>query len=188
MDDFLQKAEPRTIAMLLISVVLMLACIQILYLVLPQFKQYRQLTNSYQLLERASSSSDGLMQQLASANEAVKKLSYKLHGDMSGLPDKQMESYIIGRLQKVSWETGVELASVVPGRGRQVQMFQEILFDVQINATYFNFFNWLQTINEELGYIVVKKFEIRSRGGQIESNPQLNITLTLVSYRMLRNA
>jgi len=34
---------------------------------------------------------------------------------------------------------------------------------------------------------VVKKFEIQSQGSQIESDPKLNISLTLVSYRIVRN-
>jgi len=187
MDDFLEQAEPRTIASLLIIVVFLLCTIQVLYLLWPQFKQFRELSNSYSLLQQASNNEMGLDQQLQLTTEEVKKLSYQLHGDMSELPDNQMESYIIGRLQKVSWASGVELVSVVPGRGKQVQMFQETLFDVQINATYFDFFNWLKTINQDLGYIVVKKFEIQSQGSQIESDPKLNISLTLVSYRIVRN-
>ena len=81
----------------------------------------------------------------------------------------------------------MELASVIPGKGKKVQMFQETLFDVNVNARYFDFFNWLRTINEELGYVVVKKFEIIPQQNQGEKDPKLNITLTLVSYRMVQN-
>ena len=75
----------------------------------------------------------------------------------------------------------------MPGKGKQVQSFQETLFDVRINASYFDFFKWLQRINQELGYIVVKRFEISPLGRQDASKPELNITLTLVSYRMVNN-
>lgn len=187
MDDFLQNSPPRVIAAMLISILLLLCAVQVMYLLWPQVKQYRQLNDSYQVLQSAAGSSSGLQQQLQRTQNEVRELSYKLHGDMAGLPDNQMESYIIGRLQKVSWQSDVELASVIPGKGKKVQMFQETLFDVNINARYFDFFNWLRTINKELGYVVVKKFEINPQSNQGEKDPKLSITLTLVSYRMVQD-
>lgn len=187
MDDFVENAEPRVIAMMLMAIVFMVLTIQVLYLLWPQIKTYRQLQPGYTVLQQAADNSMDLQLQLKTTTDEIDKLSYQLHGDMAGLPEKQMESYIIGRLQKVSWRSGVELASVIPGRGRMVQMFQETLFDIKINATYFNFVNWLQTINNELGYIVVKKFEIRPITGKAASDPVLNISLTLVSYRLQRD-
>ncbi|RDH89957.1 MAG: hypothetical protein DIZ77_12145 [endosymbiont of Seepiophila jonesi] len=86
---------------------------------------------------------------------------------MAGLPAQQMESYIIGRLQKVSWETNVELVSVKPGDGQTVQMFQESLFEVELNAGYFDFFKWLQTIGRDLGFIVIKKYGIQPLGSEL---------------------
>ncbi len=188
MNDFLETAEPRVIALMLSTIEVLVTIIMVMYLLWPQFKEYRELSNSHDILLSAADNNEGLEQQLQRTRAEVDDLSYQLHGDMAGLPEKQMESYIIGRLQKISWNSGVELASVVPGKGQQVQMFQETLFDVRINASYFNFFDWLQTINDELGYIVVKKFEIVPQRGKDESRPQLRIGLTLVSYRMMQDA
>ncbi len=184
MNDFLETAEPRSMALILATIIVLTVTVQVMYLLWPQFKEHQDLNNSYQILNQAADSQQGLEDQLAQTKTEVDNLSYKLHGDMAGLPEKQMESYIIGRLQKISWNSGVELASVIPGKGTQVQMFQETLFDVKINTSYFNFFNWLQAINDELGYIVVKRFEISPQGRQDASNPKLNISLTLVSYRI----
>ena len=184
MDDLIEQAEPRVIASLLIAVVLLAATAQVLYLLWPQIKEFRQLSQSHQLLNQAAQSNLGLEQQLKTTQAEIDNLSHQLHGDMAGLPDNQMESYIIGRLQKISWQTDVELASVIPGQGKRVQLFQETLFDVTIHGQYFNFFKWLQMINNDLGYIVVKKFDIRPQGGRGKSEPELAITLTLVSYRM----
>lgn len=188
MDDFLQNAEPRVVISGLATVVFLVSTVMMMYLLWPQFKEFRKLNDSYQILEGAAGSSSGLEQQLQTTGKEVKDLSYQLHGDMAELPDNQMESYIIGRLQKISWQSDVELASVIPGKGERVQMFQETLFDVNINAQYFNFFDWLQAINDELGYVVVKKFEIVPQQNRGNENPQLSIRLTLVSYRMVKNA
>jgi len=189
MQDFIENAEPRMVAMMLIGIVLLVSIVEITYLLWPQIKNYRQLHASHQVLQQAATSSEGLGNQLQQIDAEVQDLSRQLHGDMARLPAKQMESFIIGRLQKVSWATEVELLSVQPGSGKQVQNFRESLFEVKLNARYHDFFEWLQTVNDELGYIVVKKFEIRPDDRDKLENPKLSLLLTLVSYRMeLENA
>ena len=184
MQDFFDNAQPRVVAMMLVGIVLLVAVIEITYLLWPQLKTWRDLNSSHQLLEQTVTSSDSLSQQLERIDGEVQELSRELHGDMARLPAKQMESFVIGRLQKVSWATDVELVSVQPGSGRQVQNFRESLFEVRLNAQYHDFFEWLQMVNDELGYIVVKKFEIDGGSGDDIDDPLLSLSLTLVSYRM----
>lgn len=187
MQDYLDNAEPRTIAMLLIGIVLLLVAAEASLLLVPQIRNYVELDRSFQTLNQAANSGQSISNQLQDTQLEVEKLSRRLHGDMARLPEKQMESFIIGRLQRVSWETDVELVSVQPGIGKQVQNFSESLFDVRLTADYFSFFDWLQTINEELGFIVVKIFEITPAPGKADDNPKLTIQLTLVSYRVTDN-
>lgn len=184
MQDFFETAEPRVVAMLLAAVVLLVTAVEVTYLLWPQVKTYRDLSSSHQLLEQTVTSSDSLTRQLERIDTEVQALSRELHGDMARLPARQMESFVIGRLQKVSWATDVELVSVQPGSGRQVQNFRESLFEVRLNARYHDFFQWLQQVNDELGYIVVKKFEIDSGSPEDIDNPVLSLSLTLVSYRI----
>ena len=184
MQDFYENAEPRVIAMLLIGVVLLIAVVEVTYLLWPQVKSYRELYSSHQVLERSVAGNESLSSQLQSIENEVQDLSHQLHGDMAQLPVKQMESFVIGRLQKLSWAADVELVSVQPGSGKQVQNFRERLFEVRLIARYHDFFEWLQVVNHELGYIVVKKFEISSNDREVIENPELNLLLTLVSYRM----
>lgn len=184
MQDFIENAQPRVVAVMLIAIVLLIALIEGTYLLWPQIKSYQELYSSRQMLQQAVSNNDSLSSQLQSIDSEVKDLSHQLHGDMAQLPVKQMESFVIGRLQKVSWHTDVELVSVKPGSGRQVQNFRERLFEVKLNAGYHDFFEWLQIVNQELGYIVVKKFEINPNDRDAIENPKLNLVLTLVSYRM----
>ena len=187
MQDFFENAEPRTVAMMLVGIVLLVVAVEVTYLLWPQVKTYRELSASHQLLEQTVTSGDSLSAQLEKIDNEVQDLSRQLHGDMARLPAKQMESFVIGRLQKVSWATEVELLSVQPGSGKQVQNFRESLFEVRLNARYHDFFEWLQTVNDELGYIVVKKFEIRSDQNNVLANPKLSLALTLVSYRMVQD-
>lgn len=184
MQDFFENAQPRFVATMLVGIVLLIMIIEATYLLWPQFKHYRELHSSHQVLEQAVRNSDSLSNQLQRIDAEVNNLSHQLHGDMARLPAKQMESFVIGRLQKVSWATDVELVSVQPGSGTQVQNFRESLFEVKLSARYHDFFEWLQIINHELGYIVVKKFEIVPDDREILKNPKLSLVLTLVSYRM----
>ena len=184
MQDFFDNAQPRVVAMMLVGIVLLVAVVEMTYLLWPQLKTYRDLNSSHQLLEQTVTSSDSLGQQLERIDGEVQELSRELHGDMARLPARQMESFVIGRLQKVSWATDVELVSVQPGSGKQVQNFRESLFEVRLNAHYHDFFKWLQMVNDELGYIVVKKFEIDSGSADDIDDPLLSLSLTLVSYRM----
>ena len=187
MQDFIENAEPRVVAMMLVGIVLLVSIIEVTYLLWPQVKSFRTLHASHQVLEQAVTSDDSLSNQLQRIDAEVQDLSHQLHGDMARLPAKQMESFVIGRLQKVSWATQVELLSVQPGSGNQVQNFRESLFEVKLNARYHDFFEWLQTVNHELGYIVVKKFEIRPDERDALQNPELSLVLTLVSYRMVQD-
>ncbi len=184
MMSYLEDAQPRTVGILIIGVVSLVLMSEFTYLLWPQIKDYRKLDASYTMLERAVSNSQGLASELQTIEAEVDDLSHRLHGDMAQLPVKQMESFVIGRLQKVSWQTDVELVSVQPGRGGQVQNFREQLFEVKLSARYHDFFEWLQIVNDELGYIVVKKFEIRPDDRDKPQDPKLKLELTLVSYRM----
>ena len=185
MTDFFARADLKTLRLMLAVIVLLLITLQVLYLLWPQIKQFNKSNNSFQLLQRAVSSSEGLEQQLVKTGADVQSLGHRLHGDMADLPAKQMQSYIIGRLQKVSWETNVELISVKPGDGKKVQIFQESLFDVKLNASYFDLFRWLQNIGRDLVSIVIKKYDIQPMGSAL-FDPALKITLTMVSYRVVK--
>jgi hypothetical protein len=112
----------------------------------------------------------------------VEILSRTLHGDMANLPDKQLEAFIIERLQEISWRNQVELVSVKPRRGQVVPLFREVLFDVEITGDYFDLFAWLQSLAKELGFVVVKQYVIRPIDSDKES-PRLSVNLTIVSYR-----
>ena len=184
MQDYLENGEPRMVSMLLIGIIVLAIALQAAYLLWPQIKAYRNVSTSRAVLANAVNSSDGLEQQLKQTQDEVDALARRLHGDMAGLPAKQMESYIIGRLQKVSWDTDVELVSVKPGDGTKVQMFRESLFQVKVRARYSDFISWLREIQRQLGFIVVKKFDITPQGRDL-SDPKLGIALTMVSYRMV---
>lgn len=183
-EAYLEKTDSRTLLLGVVSIAVLLCAIQAMYLLWPQWQRLQETTQTHEVLTRVNASGQGLARQLSQIKDEVTTLSRSLHGGMAELPAKQMESYIIGRLQGVSWKTNVDLISIKPGVGQQVQMFQEGLFDVQLRAGYHDFVAWLKRIESELGFIVIKKYHI-SPFDQALTDATLNIRLTMVAYRMV---
>jgi hypothetical protein len=106
-----------------------------------------------------------------------------LHGDTSDLPIKQVEAFVIGRLQTISWRNRVELIGVQPREGAEAGEFRELIFDVDLRGNYFDLFSWLKTVSAELGFIVIKRFEMSPISISAGDEPELLLQLTMASYR-----
>ena len=134
------------------------------------------------MLEEAAQDGAELEQHLQEQHVRIQELQYLLHGDMANLPVRQIEAYIIGRLQRVSWNNDVELVSVEPSMGERVQIFQEMLFNVQLVGHYDDLYRWLWEARNDLGYVVVKEYGL-TRQDNDDEEPLLVADLSLASYR-----
>ena len=182
MDALLASVRPRALLLGMASLVLLLAVGLCANLLMPGYKAYRKADRDRAELARVVGSGEALSEQIIGLRADVDRLSRKLHGDMANLPDKQLEAFIIGRLQRISWKNSVELVSIKPRDGQVVQIFHEMLFDVEIRGDYFDLFVWLQSLGKDLGFVVVKQYIIRPLESGKES-PRLSATLTVASYR-----
>jgi Tfp pilus assembly protein PilO len=187
METLLKQLEPRTAIILMISAVLLITTALGTYVIWPGVKQYRSSLATRDVLEQVSHNGQGLEAQIATLSEEVKALSHELHGDLANLPDNQMEAFIIGRLQGISWRNNIELQSVRPGKGNIIKVFEEIVFNVEITGDYFDLYAWLQDLGEELGFVVIKHFSIRPLD-KSTAESRLTADLTIVSYREVNNA
>ena len=178
----IEKLGMREVRLLLLGVGLALTSIAVVTTFLPKMKQYQATTKSVAVLEEAQIDGDDLDQQLQERHASIKDLRYRLHGDMANLPFKQVESYVIGRLQKISWRNDVELVSVKPAAGQQVQIFREMLFNIELVGEYNNIYRWLWDTRNELGFVVVKEYTMR-RNDENDENPRLLADVSLSSYR-----
>jgi Tfp pilus assembly protein PilO len=182
MEALLKNTSPRTHMLLMASLAVLLLAALAGRVVWPQYRHYSQSRNTLQMLESVMARGDGLDRKMQALQEQVAALNHRLHGDMVDLPQNQMESFIIGRLQKISWRNHIELDSVRPGNGSKVQAFEEIQFDVRISGDYFDIYQWLQDMRNELGYVVVKQFDIR-RSESGSASRQLHASFTIVAFR-----
>ena len=180
----LQTLDPRQLRLAGIGLLALLLAAMLMYLVLPQWRSYQATTASLTLLRQGAADGATLEAQLDTLRTEVASLERTLNGDASSLPAKQMEAFVIGRLQTISWRNDMILVSVQPSDGTPLNEFRELIFDVEIRGGYFDFFDWLQNIDEELGFVVVKRFEMIGENRSPDSDsPALKIKLTMAAYR-----
>ena len=184
MQQYFNDITPRQLQLIFGGLVLLIAVVLLTYMVMPQLKSYRAADKTRTVLERAVANKSELASQLESERAKVAALDKRLHGDMANLPARQMEAYIIGRLQKISWQHKVELVGVTPTTGGIIKTFQEILFDVDVSGDYFDLYSWLRELSRELGFVVIKQFEM-SPIVQNKEHPLLRMKLTMASYRSI---
>ena len=182
MIDALQKLDDREFRLLLVGLGVVLTIALASVTLLPGFKSYRSAAAAVTVLEEANENSGDLEQQLQEHHSSIEELKYRLHGDMANLPLKEVESYVIGKLQKISWRNDVDLISVQPASGQKVQIFTEMLFNVELLGEYDHIYRWLWDAKNELGFVVVKEYGMK-RSDSDDDNPQLATTVSLASYR-----
>jgi len=181
----LQQLDPRSLRLILGLVGVLLAVALVVYGLKPQVLGYRQGVASLHELENRVGDEGRLEQDIASVRLDIEALRQKLQGDIEDVPLNQTESYLIGRLQGVSWGANVELVGVKPGHATRVLGFDEMAFEVEVRADYQSLYTWLRELAEKLGFILVKRYDIAAAGGSKETD-QLRMQLTMVFYRTIR--
>ena len=179
----IEKLDVREFRMLLLGLGLVVTASAVVAALLPGFKAYRSAAQAVSVLEAANDNKEDLDQQLQQRYTNIEELKYRLHGDMANLPLKQVESYVIGKLQKISWRNDVDLVSVEPASGEKIQVFSEILFNIELIGEYSDIYRWLWDAKNELGFVVVKEYGMRRRDS-VDTNPRLQTTVSLASYRV----
>lgn len=184
MFELLQRYGKRELSLILLLIGLVMLAPISTYVVWPEFKKYRAVSASRATLVLATANEGELESQLDELRDVVGSLERRLHGDMANLPPKEVEAYIIGRLQAISWRNRVELVGVEPGTGEMIETFREMLFKVNLAGDYFDLYNWLRDLGEELGFVVIKQYQM-SPIDRTEETPQLSAELTIAAYRTI---
>ena len=183
MKSLFQNIGIREMRLLLLGAGLVISTVVASAVLLPMAKQYSAATREVSVLEEAEANSPNLERHLQERHEKIEELKFRLNGDITNLPFKQVESYVLGRLQKISWRNDVELVSVEPASGQQVQIFRELLFNIEITGEYDDVYRWLWDAKKELGFTVVKEYAMKRRDN-VDDHPQLLAEVSLASYRV----
>lgn len=182
MWDAIEKLGAREFRLAILGIGFIITAAAVSSTLLPVSKRYLATAKAVAVLEEANDNTVDLEQQLQARHASIEELKFRLHGDMANLPLKQVESYVIGKLQKISWRNDVDLVSVKPATGQRVQIFNEVLFNVELIGEYDSIYRWLWDAKNELGFVVVKEYGMRRRDN-VDNNPRLLTTVSLASYR-----
>ncbi len=182
MQELLRKISLRQLRLALLGIGAVLTAAIASGVLVPKVKAVRVANHEVVILEEAARDGGELDRHLLEQHARIEELRFRLYGDMANLPVRQVEAYIIGRLQRVSWNNNVELVSVEPATGDRIQIFQEILFNVQLVGQYGDLYRWLWETREDLGYVVVKEYGL-ARQDNDDDEPMLIADLSLASYR-----
>jgi hypothetical protein len=180
MPAVVAKLELRQLWLLGVGVLSMLIAFLSTHAVRPQLKAWRAAVTAEAALR--AEQEPPLEPVLAQESEAIAELGRRLHGEMADVPARELEAVVVGRLQSVALRHNVELVSVRPGRGEQVEMFEELLFAVEVAGGYSDLYAWIEDLQGELGFAVIRDFAIQRAD---DSGPALRANLTLASYRAL---
>ena len=182
-QELLDKLDARQQAMLAGGSLLLLVAAIFSYVLLPQIKAYRTGLQARAVLADVAEQGLAVNQQLESLGLELEALRQELHGDTANLPEEQLESFVIGRLQTISWRNDVELQSIEPAAGGTVQEFEESVFRVALSGKYRDLFSWLGELNDELGFVVIKEYQMRPLE-DVAADPDLFVDLSIASYRL----
>jgi len=186
LQEFLDRLDQRQQLLLACAMFVLLVAALLSYVLLPPIKAYRESSAARIVLADVAAKGQAVSQQLESLELEVETLRRQLHGDTANLPAEQLESFVIGRLQTISWRNDVELMSIVPSAGGTVQVFQESLFRVELSGSYLDLVDWLGELNNELGFVVIKEYSMRPIE-DVANDPALLVDLSIASYRLAKS-
>ena len=164
------------------SAVLLVVAAVLSFVLLPQIKNYQLQQKTRASLPAIPNADFDFPQLLNERGLEIEKRAKLLHGDMANLPLREIEAFVIDRVQGIAWNHDVVLEGVKPEGGDSIDSFKEILFKLEISGQYEDLFAWLHELKEELGFIVIKEYEM-TRVTKTNVNPVLNVRLTIASYR-----
>jgi len=185
MFTLLNRFDRRELAIILALVVFATSSLLFTYLTLPKIRVYLDIAKTESTLSKAVESGELLDNQIAQLRGDIESLQRRLHGDMASLPEKQIEAHVIGKLQKLSWQNNVQLVAIEPSAGATIESFHEILFRVTLAGDYFDMYQWLQDVSNELGFVLIKQYEMNPMNDASEG-PRLSVKLDMATYRALR--
>jgi Tfp pilus assembly protein PilO len=184
MQDLLKRIDSRQLKLLAACCGVLVLAAVVSYGFWPKYQELRALQENRDVMAQVTATQVSAESEIARMKEEVEALRHRLQGDMANLPVRQMEAFIIGRLQNISWRNEITLVGVEPAIGESVEMYREVLFRVELSGDYFALLDWLADVSAELGFVVIKEYQL-SVADVDPQHPVLTTKLLLAAYRVM---
>ncbi len=179
----LQAVEPKSLGLILLLSGFVIAVAASLYVIKPQYQSYNDKNSSFEILHNQIDDQAQLEQVIDAERKKINELQLQLHGEAGEMPVNEIEAYLVGRLQGLAWDAGIELSGVRPGQAKRILEFEEISFKVDVTGEYQNLYQWLNKIGDTLGFMLVSNYEI-SLASRKNEQENLKMNVTIVFYRV----
>jgi Tfp pilus assembly protein PilO len=183
MQDLLNKLDNRQLALIGLSAMTVVVAALVMYGFWPKIQELRALIETRNVITQVALNEANSETEIVRLSDELKTLRHRLQGDMANLPLREMEAFIIGRLQSISWRNDIVLVGVEPATGESVEMYREVLFRVELSGDYFDLLDWLADVSAELGFVVIKEFQLNVAEAN-PKNPRLTTRLLIAAYRV----
>lgn len=183
MIERLDGVEPKVVRLAAYCALILVTAALVSRSLVPLVKSYQQSAHTKSVLSQVVNNQGGVADEIASVRREVDALRKQVAGDMASLPQREMESFVVDRLQAISWRNGVELGALKPAAGIDTSHYSEMLFQIELAGGYFQLVDWLRDLADELGFVVVKEQQLalKQSGGL---KPVLTTRLSLAAYRL----
>ena len=182
--DFLARFDRREFAIITGLVLFAIAVLLGTFAIKPAWESYYEISRSRDLLVGAVKGNRELDDTIVTLLADTRELRSRIYGDIVRLPVSEMEAYIMGKLQQISWQHDVELGGVTPREGEEIDIFRGLVFEIQMTAGFFDLVNWLGEIQDDLGFAILENFTMTADTPD-EPDPRLNVRVTMTSYRVV---
>lgn len=140
--------------------------------------EYRGIQNKEKALESTLRHMSASPPALEKVSQEVAALEQRIQGMDLQLPADRLVVGMIGKLDGIAVRHGVALVRVKPGADKDVFMFEEVSFDIELRGKYQSLFDWLRDVETELSNLVITQFEIKP------ASNLLSINLKAAIYRL----
>ncbi len=181
LDRLARQLRPEAVNLVAVGLIAMGILAAYLYVLKQPITEYRG------LLRRQTGIHVGLRTErdepaavaLVGLRQEVEELQQRLYGGPSSVPLREMESYVIQTLDRISSRHSVALVGVRPLAIGEVLMFDELPYDVEVTGSYMRLWDWLQDMEAELRPMVVNSYELERR----DNATAVSLRLRLAAYR-----
>lgn len=175
-------AGTQSSQMIIILICIVVVTATLLYMVKPQYLDFKNKRDTTTMLSNQIHNQSQLQKSIDEIRVRINQLTLQLHGEAGNMPVNEVEAYLVGRLQALAWDAGIELVGVQPGMAKRVMSFEEISFSVDVEGEYRNIYNWLDEIGDVLGFMLVTNYKMSPINKNIDKT-LLNMHVTIVFYR-----
>lgn len=180
LEELSNQVRPETLLGVGVALIVLALLASYLYVLKAPIAEYRKLGASSAAGSVAlGSDPQTRTAQIEELSRELQRVRAELYGTAARVPLRQIESFVIDSLDRISGRHAVELLSVKPGEASAVLMFEELPYDVQALGRYFDLYEWLREVETELRPMAIKQFSMKpDTGGE-----RVALDLRLVAYR-----